>query len=307
MITIIAIIFAVIVGTVGVVIGLAKELDGNPSTKSGPAGWIIATIGILISIVIVIGAIGFRQVGPGQVGVKTQFGQVQEGTMGPGLHWVIPFVNGVTIFDGRVQAYNFEDIEGATRDLQTAGLSGLINFHINADSADDILQTVGGPGEYAEKVLLRPANTALKEITPQYNASEVIAKRDEIGQQALERLSTRMERYGIVIDRVSVENIALNEAFLKSVEDKQIAEQNLFKADFERQTVVKQAEGARDAAITRAEGEAEANRLINESLTDNLLTWRYIDKLAENIKVMLLPSEGGSDFILDLKQLDDQP
>lgn len=34
------------------------------------------------------------------------------------------------------------------------------------------------------------------------------------------------------------------------------------------------ANGQKDAAITRAQGEAEANRLINESLTTNLLALR---------------------------------
>ena len=45
--------------------------------------------------------------GAGQVGVKTRFGAVQEGTLLPGLHWIIPAIDGITVFDGRVQAYNF--------------------------------------------------------------------------------------------------------------------------------------------------------------------------------------------------------
>ena len=161
---------------------------------------------------------GWREVGPGQVGVKTRFGQVQTGTLTPGLHWILPAVDGLVIYDGRVQAYNFENIESATQDLQTVRLSGLINYRIDPTKADLILQEIGGPTSYAQTVFLRPSNTALKELTPDYNASNVVGKRDEIGNITLETLRERMEPFHIIVERVSVENVGLNEQFLNSVE-----------------------------------------------------------------------------------------
>ena len=241
---------------------------------------------------------GWREVGAGQVGVKTRFGAVQEGTLLPGLHWIIPAVDGITVFDGRVQAYNFEDIDSVTRDLQSVQLSGLINFRIDSAKADRILQEVGQPDDYAEKVFLRPSNTALKEITPEYDAFNVISNRDEIGQRTLVNLRERMEDFNIIVERVSVENIRLNEQFLTSVEEKQIAEQDLARAFFEADRDVRLAEGARDARITRAEGEAQANDLINSSLSEELLQWTYIQRLADNVQLMLVPSDQG--LIFDL-------
>ena len=181
---------------------------------------------ILGGLALIVVGFGWREIGAGQVGVKTRFGAVQEGTLLPGLHWIIPAVDGITVFDGRVQAYNFEDIESVTRDLQSVQLSGLINFRIDSAKADRILQEVGQPDDYAQKVFLRPSNTALKEITPEYDAFNVISKRDEIGQRTLVNLSERMEDFNIIVERVSVENIRLNEQFLASVEAKQIAEQD---------------------------------------------------------------------------------
>ncbi|MFV2062455.1 MAG: prohibitin family protein, partial [Chloroflexota bacterium] len=204
----------------------------------------------------------------------------------------------MTIFDGRIQAYNFENIESATQDLQQVRLSGLINYRIDPDKADVILQEIGGPESYAQKVFLRPSNTALKEIMPNYSAASVVGKRDEIGNLTLATLRERMAPFNIIVDRVSVENVGLNEQFLNSVEAKQIAEQDLQRADFEAQTRVKQAEGDRDARITRAAGEAQANDLISASLSDALLQWTYIQRLADNVRLMLLPSDQG--LIFDL-------
>ena len=58
------------------------------------------------------------------------------------------------------------------------------------------------------------------------------------------------------------------------------------------------AEGARDARVTRAAGEAQANDLINASLSEQLLQWTYIQRLADNVQLMLVPSDQG--LIFDL-------
>ena len=277
---------------------LIAQAASNVGTGFTP-GKTIATVALFIGgVALIVVGFGWREVGPGQVGVKTRFGAVQEGTLAPGLHWIVPAVDGLVIYDGRVQAYNFENIESATQDLQQVRLSGLINFHIDAENADKILQEIGGPRDYAQKVFLRPSNTALKEITPDYSASNVVSKRDEIGNRTLESLRERMEEFHIVVDRVSVENVGLNDLFLASVEAKQIAEQDLQRADFEAQTKVRQAEGERDARVTRAEGEAQANDLISASLSDPLLQWTYIQKLADDIKLMMIPSD--QDFMFDI-------
>ena len=253
---------------------------------------------VLGGLALIFVGFGWREIGAGQVGVKTRFGAVQEGTLLPGLHWIIPAVDNITVFDGRVQAYNFEDIESVTRDLQSVQLSGLINFRIDSAKADRILQEVGQPSDYAQKVFLRPSNTALKEITPEYDAFNVISKRDEIGQRTLANLIDRMAEFNIIVERVSVENIRLNEQFLASVEAKQIAEQDLARANFEADRDVRLAEGARDARVTRAAGEAQANDLINASLSEQLLQWTYIQRLADNVQLMLVPSDQG--LIFDL-------
>ena len=102
----------------------------------------------------------------------------------------------------------------------------------------------------------------------------------------------------MIVDRVSVENIRLEEQFLQSVEAKQIAEHDLARANFEADREIRLAEGARDARITRADGEAQANDLISQSLTEQLLQWTYIQELADNVQLMLVPSDQG--LIFDL-------
>jgi regulator of protease activity HflC (stomatin/prohibitin superfamily) len=298
--------FLIALGLIGIAMWLGWRdvaLDGSLSRRG-----LFTVCGLVIaSIVVFIFGMGWREIGPGQVGVRVLTGRVQPGTVPPGLFWMIPGFESVVIYDGRVLSYTFDGIEGATKDLQPVVMTGQINYHIDPGSADEILQEVGGPDDYAVKVFLTPADTALKEVTPLYNAQEIISKRDEIGRLTLTSLTERMAPFHIVIDRVSVANVGLDPEFMQSVEAKQIAQQDLARADFEAQTAQRLAEGEAQAAIARAEGDAQgiilradaqadANRALDLSLTPDVLAWQSISRLSDKIRVLMVPSDQGLIF-----------
>ena len=64
-----------------------------------------------------------------------------------------------------------------------------------------------------------------------------------------------------------------------------------------------EAAGFKDAAVIRAQREAESLKLVSEALAanPNLLMYRYIEKLAPNTQVMMVPNN--VPFIFDLKGL----
>ena len=64
------------------------------------------------------------------------------------------------------------------------------------------------------------------------------------------------------------------------------------------------AEGRAEARLIEAEAEAQALKLIADSLRDNpdLLTFEYIQKLADQIRVMLVPND--NPFLLPLPSLE---
>ncbi len=60
--------------------------------------------------------------------------------------------------------------------------------------------------------------------------------------------------------------------------------------------------------MTRAQGDAQALKLIAEALQTNpdLLTYTYIQKLAPNVGLIMLPAGGNNPFILNLSDLQNQ-
>jgi Tfp pilus assembly protein PilX len=75
----------------------------------------------------------------------------------------------------------------------------------------------------------------------------------------------------------------------------------LARAEIEKRILVEQARAERDSAVFEAEGEvnrakgvAEANEIVNESLTPEYLRYHYINTLSKNNQdVIYIPTEAG--------------
>jgi regulator of protease activity HflC (stomatin/prohibitin superfamily) len=263
--------------------------------------------GTLGGIVMIIGfAAPFVEVPAGSVGVVTNFGQVQVVTLEPGLHVVVPIYQHVTNVDTRVQPHAFQEIDAASKELQTVKLTGVMNYHIDGRFASDLFQRVGT--DFAEKIIDPAFNDFIKTVVPEYSVNDILAKRDEIRSLAKDQLAANLSQYHIIVDDIYIANIAFSDGFQQAIEDKQVAQQQvqteqqiLAQKQIQAQQAVAQAKGQADATVTLAEGQSKANDLLNASLSDQILQYQYIQKLTDKITVMLLPS--GNQTIFDLKGL----
>jgi regulator of protease activity HflC (stomatin/prohibitin superfamily) len=311
--------FVVLAGLViliaSVIFGIFLPLSRGATTVGGQRivpppkvhllnGIIGGTVGAIIMIVGY--AAPFVEVPAGNVGVVTNFGQVQPITLEPGLHVVVPIYQRVTNVDTRVQPHQFQEIDAASRELQQVKLTGTMNYHIDGQFASDLFQRVGT--DFAEKIIDPAFNDFIKTVVPAYSVNDILAKRDEIRSLAKDQLGGNLAQYHIIVDDIYIANIAFSDGFQQAIEDKQVAQQKvqteqqiLEQKKIQAQQAVAAAQGEADATVTLAEGQAKANELLSASLTDQILQYQYIQKLTDKITVMLLPS--GNQTIFDLKGL----
>jgi len=134
-------------------------------------------------------------------------------------------------------------------------------------------------------------------------------------------LAAKLDENGLILTDFILRDITFSPEYAASVEQKQIAEQlaqqAVFVVEQRRQeanqareqaqgladAVVIRARGAAEAKVIEAEAEAQALELIAAQLRDNpqLVTFRYVEKLAPGIQVMLVPSD--NPFLLPLPGL----
>ena len=113
-------------------------------------------------------------------------------------------------------------------------------------------------------------------VQAQFDAPELITQREKVSADIRDALNLRADNFNIILDDVAITQLTFGAEFTRSVEHKQVAQQDAERAKY----VVEQAEQEKLATIIRAEGDAQAGELISSALEQygsGLVEMRKID------------------------------
>lgn len=228
---------------------------------------------ILVIILAVIGLNSFIVINPGEAGVLSILGKAQDGALLEGIHLKPPLVSRVDVYDVTVQKFEVP-AQSSTKDLQELTASFAINFRLDPDRVVDIRRKQGTLQNIVSKIVAPQTQESFKIAAARRTVEEAITKREELKHDFDVALGERLEKYGILVLDTSVVDLTFSAEFSRAVEEKQIAEQRAQRAVY----VAQEAEQEAEAQVNRARGQAEAQRLIRETLTSELLQKQAIDK-----------------------------
>ena len=248
---------------------LSIEKDGydykfKPKKKS--------LIAIPLLLVCVLGCV--KSVPTGHTGIVTTFGKVENYTLESGVHFINPFSRVIKI-DNRTQKATAE-LSAFSSDIQEVSVNYTINYCIDKKNAQNLYKTVGL--SYLDTVISPKVIEDVKTVMAKYTAENLVSSRTEVAQAIEELLSRDLAKYNIQVVATSIENLDFTDAFTDAVEAKQVAEQNKLKTQTEAETQVIKAKAEADVKLIEAEATAQANDLLTESLTDDILNKLAIEK-----------------------------
>jgi len=223
----------------------------------------------LVSLLFLLTACG--QVDPGERAVFAYFGKVDQTCYTEGLYWYNPLTSDMYEIDAKVQRHEVRT-GGASRDLQDVQMTLVVNYAISPNKCHVIIQNVGR--DFVHRVVTPAIEEVAKASSALFPVEKIIQDRPKLKATILEGLRVRLSQYEIDVHDVALTNIEFSKEFSAAIEQKQIQEQNVQRAEFMRQQAVKEAE--RTVALAR--GQADANRLVRESLTKDLLTFKALEK-----------------------------
>jgi len=226
-----------------------------------------------VAILVIIGFNSFVVINPGEAGVVSVLGKASDGVLLEGVHFKPPLAGKIDIYDITVQKFEVP-AQSSTKDLQDLTASFAINFRLDPIQVVNIRRTQGTLQNIVSKIIAPQTQESFKIAAARRTVEEAITKRDELKQDFDLALGNRLEKYGIIVLDTSVVDLDFSPEFSKAVEEKQIAEQRAQRAVY----VAQEAEQEAEATINRAKGQAEAQRLLRETLTSELLQKQAIDK-----------------------------
>lgn len=284
---IIGIILAVI--AVGCIVGAFVSYDNDSGIGTGVCS-VVAIIAVLAFIIV---PFSFHTVDTGEVAVVKHLGEARE-VKEAGTHYNLWITDKYVKYDTKVRTLDLT-LMAYSSDAQTMNISMSVQYQIMKDKALDISKQYGTI-EALENRITAISMEKTKSAMSSYKAMDIIAQRAEMSPMVEDIIQNAIgEEYFVNVIAVALTNIDFSDAFEKAVEDKMIAEQAKLKADYENETKIakaeaeaaakqktaeaniKIAEAEAQAQLIRAEAEAEANRIIAESITQEILDKIYAE------------------------------
>lgn len=227
----------------------------------------------------------------GEVGIRVRFGKVVNQQTNEGINFKVPVVEKIEKMNVRVQKVEVQTAS-SSKDLQEVEMSLAVNYQIDKDKARSLYKTVGTG---YDEVILEPAiQESIKAVTSKYTAEELITNRSEVSEKCQEELNKKVTKYGLKVNDFNITNFNFSEEFNKAIEEKQVAEQKVLTAKQELEKERIEAE----KKIVKAEAEKQANELKQQSLTDNIIKEKFIEKWNGE-----LPKVSGSNNIMDVSEI----
>jgi prohibitin 2 len=270
------------------------------------------TLVIIISAALVILAIfsTVRVVPVGHVMVKFNVVSKKYEVSGEGVAFLPPLIYNVYIYDMRRQDYTMssasegqkkppradETLWSPTMEGLSVGIDLTIWYRLNPDQIVQIHKTLGP--DYEEKVIKPACRSVTRHVISKYSIMEVYsARRKAIEDEIFGTLKGLLEKDGFIIEGVMLRDVHFPPDFSKSIEQKQIAQQDAERMSYILEKEQKEAERKK----IEAQGTAEAIRIVSAELKRNpeYITYMYVDKLSDDVQVII--SDQGT--ILNLGEL----
>lgn len=248
--------------------------------------FLIAVLFVLAAIIssIVIVPTGFT-------GVKTTFGQVSPKPVAPGFTLKIPFVQSIEKVNNKQQDLTVSgQIWSETAERASIYYENVIvTFQISSEKAAWLVSNVSN---YKTDIINNAVVSSAIKIASKELSNVDATNRGKIEPLTQEKLQAILDsKYGegtVFINRVIISNADFEESYNQAIAAKQNAQLEYERAAIENQQAIekaeadakakeKAAEGEANALKIKAEAEAEANKKIADSLTDNILAYKYYE------------------------------
>jgi regulator of protease activity HflC (stomatin/prohibitin superfamily) len=237
----------------------------------------------------------FALVPAGSRGVMTTFGKPSDDTYPEGIHFRIPLVQKMHVMDVRILK-NEGDGDAASMDLQQVHAKVAVNFHLDPMYAAKAFKDIGQSTEEIAAKILEPARPeAVKSVTAQYTAEQLITKRTEVRDKIAAMLREKLTRHGIILDEFAIINFSFSTSFTNAIEAKVNAQQKMLEAERDLQRIQIEAQ----QKVATATAEATSLRLQRQEVTADVLALRTIEKWDGHLPQVT----GGSVPMLDVSRL----
>jgi prohibitin 1 len=232
---------------------------------------------------------------PGEVGVKQTLGKLSDNIHTQGLVWYNPFLTKVVRTNVQVN-----DVELSLSLPSKEGLSVVaqisILYKIDEKSVPKVIRNLGLRYEAIISNIFRSASA---DVCSKHFAKDMHSgMRAEIESAIKTKMSETLDEQGIRVNAVLMKSIQLPGGLASSIEQKLQAEQDAMRMEF----ILRQEKLEAERKIIEATGTKDAQKIVSEGLTDNIIKIRSIEaflELSKSTNSKIIVTDGKAPFLVD--------
>lgn len=275
---------------------------GNANPQNRLISWGVIAFIVLILIIGFSNAT-FLTIDAGERGVLFQRfggGLDKENIYQPGFHIIAPW-NVMHVFDVREQQVE-EEMEVLSSNGLNIKVDVTVRFNPKYGEIGEIYEKFGDEEQYIRRLVIPEVRSSVREMIGQFTPEELYStKRDEVQKMIQANLSKTLDRNSVDLRATLIRDIELPEKVRTAIEEKLEAEQSALKYEY----ILEQERKEAERKIIEAQAKADANKILNASLTDKILQDKGIEATLElanspNSKVVIVGGEGSSGLPLIL-------
>jgi len=262
---------------------------------------------ITLGIVAIVLSTSIAIVPYGNVGVYEIFGKIDREELEPGLYFKNPFA---TIHSMSVQLQEYtmtftigegskkaaDVTQALTKEGLPIGLDMTIRFQLQKSSAASILRTVGK--NYVDIIVRPDIRSVVRDVVAKYEAKQIYSEeRANVSKEISDRMEQHLLENGIILDAYLLRHVQLPEQLTTAIEEKLTAQEHIWRKEFEVKEAVEEAK----RKVAEAQGIADANTIIANSITPEYLKWYFIQSIPLFEAVTFIPTDqDGIPFMYDV-------
>ena len=200
----------------------------------------------------------FRIIRQYERGVKFRLGRYV-GTKGPGIAFLIPFVDQIVKVDMREHVIDEPPQSSITKDNALVDVDFVVFMRVkDAEAALINIQSY-------ERAVRNLATTTLRAVIGEMSVEDVLSKREQINGRLQLKMSEETVRWGVEVKAVEIREVTpqrdIQEAMTRLLTADRTKRSEITESEGQRQAAINVAEGSKQAAILEAEGMRESSIL----------------------------------------------
>ncbi len=270
----------------------------DPRAQARAAGSLVSVAIVALVLAGVYGS--FAIIKPGNVGVVFNRWSGSLRATGQGIVWRVPWITQVQSYPIALRTYSMvaraaegssrgdDSIDLPTREGQHIRQDISVTYNTSQERAADVFRSFRGADieDIESTFIRRTIITVSQNVAGQMALTDLISNQRTALQDSIQKnLATAMDKMGFVVDQVNLGASHLPQAIEAQMQQKMAAQQQAQQAEYElqrQQTLAKakvaEAEGDAQSTLVKAKAQAEANRMLQETLTPLLVQSKALDR-----------------------------